>query len=422
MTNLEDYVPGREKIIEGSLRTACDTKGPRIVVFRVSGTIALKAALRIREPYITLAGQTAPGGGVCVKDHHVLVGTNDVVIRFMRFRPGDEPCAAYQKRGKRFAPDALSVIAGARNVVIDHCSTSWAIDEVLSVSGAGITDVTVQWSIVSEALNRSAHRKGAHGYGSLLRCNGNVTFHHNLYAHHASRSPRPGTYGEGCILLDFRNNVIYNTKGYSARDPVRMNYIGNYIGRPRGRPFYIGGEATKIYVEGNYQLDGGPANEDNWRLMGRAKECHKMKEAFLVARVATDSAKEAYRKVLAYSGASLPVRDAVDTRIMADVRAGKGGLINTQKEVGGWPELRSGPVPVDRDRDGMPDAWEKTRGLNPADATDAAKDRDGDGYTNIEEFLNDTDPNEYVNYRDSKNTQHSLHGEPARGKSPAADG
>ena len=123
VTNLEDYVPGREEAIEGSLRAACETKGPRIVVFRVSGTIALKAGLRIREPYITLAGQTAPGGGICVKDHHVLVGANDVVVRFMCFRPGDEPVAAYQKRGKSFEPDALSVVAGARNVVIDHCST-----------------------------------------------------------------------------------------------------------------------------------------------------------------------------------------------------------------------------------------------------------------------------------------------------------
>jgi len=391
VNNLDDYRPG-EKPAPGSLRAACNAKGPRIVVFRVSGTISLKASLDITKPYITIAGQSAPGGGICVKDHQTTVGTHDVVVRYIRFRPGDEPAAAYRKEGKRFEPDALSVGSPSRDVIFDHCSASWAIDEVLSVSGEGITNVTVQWCIISEALNRSYHAKGSHGYGSLLRCNGNITFHHNLYAHHTARSPRPGTYGKGSILLDFRNNLIYNSYGYTAKDPARINYIGNYIKRPRGYAFRVGGDATRMYVEGNCLAGSGNGNEDNWKLISGAREGNKMKEPYLVAPVATDSALIACEKILASCGANLPERDAVDARIVEEVRTGKGKLIDSQKEVGGWPELKSAPAPEDTDLDGMPNAWETRHGLNRDDPSDAAGDEDGDGYTNIEEYLNGTDP------------------------------
>jgi len=397
VTNLEDYTPGKEKPVPGSLRAACIASGPRIVVFRVSGTIPLKAALTITEPYITIAGQSAPGGGICVKHHQAVVRTHDVIVRYIRFRPGDELGPAYRKQGKRFEPDALSVGTPSREVIFDHCSASWAIDEVLSVSGEGITNITVQWCIISESLNRSYHAKGPHGYGSLIRCNGNVTFHHNIYAHHRARSPRPGTYGKGSILLDFRNNLIYNSYGYTAEDPARINYIGNYIKRPRGQAFRVGGDATTLYVQGNRLAGGGDQNEDDWKLISGAKEHNKMREAYPVAAVVTDGALTAYERILASCGATLPERDAVDARIVEEIRTGKGRIIDSQREVGGWPRLRCTPAPKDTDGDGMPDAWERKHGLADADASDAGEDRDGDGYTNIEEYLNGTDPTKRTN-------------------------
>jgi pectate lyase len=181
VTTLDDYLPGKEKPIPGSLRWACQTVGPRIVVFRTGGTIQLKTRLRITEPMLTIAGQTAPGGGICLKDHDVQVkDAHDVVIRHLRIRPGDVTKSQL---------DALSVYRSQR-VVFDHCSVSWATDETLSVTGENCTDVTVQGCLISESLNDSAHPKGPHGYGSLIVTNGNVTFHHNIYAHHSNRCPR----------------------------------------------------------------------------------------------------------------------------------------------------------------------------------------------------------------------------------------
>lgn len=392
VTNLEDYLP-KEQPIPGSLRAALSAKWPRIVVFRVSGTIPLKAAVKITEPYLTVAGQSAPGDGICLKNQTVSINTHDVVLRHLRVRPGDELGAEYKKLGKSFAPDGISVGTPSKNVVIDHCSVSWAIDETLSVSGEGITDVTAQWCIISESLNNSLHDKGQHGYGSLLRTNGNVTFHHNLYAHHSSRAPRPGTYGDGSILLDFRNNVIHDSVGYSAKDAVRMNYVGNFIKRPRKKyAFQIGGETTKLFVEGNQLADAGNKSDDPWALISGGKAENRMEKPFPTAKVTTESALEAYQAVLKSAGATRPYRDAVDLRVIEQLENGTGGLIDSQTEVGGYPEVRTKDVPQDQDQDGMPDDWEKKHELDPASAKDASSDQDGDGYTNIEEYLNETDP------------------------------
>lgn len=392
VTNLEDFLP-REKPIEGSLRAACMTKGPRIVVFRVSGTIPLKAPLDIREPFLTLAGQSAPGDGICLKNFGLSILTNDVVVRHLRVRPGDELGPEYKKAGKSFTPDGISIAGAARNVVVDHCSVSWAIDECLSVSGAGITDVTVQWCIVSESLNDSFHNKGKHGYASLLRCNGNLSFHHNLYAHHSSRSPRPGTYGEGSVLLDFRNNVIHDSVGYSAADPVRMNYVGNFIKRPRKESaFNVGGEKTSLFAAGNEMERDGQVITDQWTIVSRATEQNRVEKEFPVPPVNVTNPRILCAVFQRECGATLPRRDKVDERIIDQLIKGAGNLINSQAEVGGYPELRTKNVPADADNDGMPDAWEKEHGLDAANAADAAKDADGDGYTNIEEFLNRKDP------------------------------
>lgn len=390
VSNLDDFRPG-ETPVPGSLRAAVMAKGPRTIIFRVSGTIELKAGLRIEEPFVTIAGQTAPGDGLCLKNHGVGLKAHNVVMRYLRLRPGDEVGRELAKQGKAFETDALCVMTPAHDVIVDHCSASWANDEVLSVSGEGITNVTVQWCLIGESLNKSTHKKGAHGYGSLLRTNGNVTFHHNLYAHHRSRCPRPGTYGEGSLLLDFRNNVVYNGAGYSAADPVRMNYVGNFIKRPRGAAFSIGGESTKMYVAGNVQ-EGKDEGGDNWSLIRGAKDVNRQAEPFAVAAVATDAAPTAYAKVLRSCGALLPTRDAVDTRVLASVKSGEGDLIDSQEQVGGWPQLKPSAAPADTDEDGMPDDWEKAHGLNPQESADGNQDEDGDGYTNIEEWLNGTDP------------------------------
>ncbi|MEO2005799.1 MAG: pectate lyase [Candidatus Poribacteria bacterium] len=372
VTDLHDYAAGQEPV-RGSLRAAVEADGRRTVVFRVSGTIELVRSLSIREPYITIAGQTAPGGGICIKNYGVGVKTHDVIVRHIRCRPGDEVGRRPENAESGWSTDALSLSGAARDVIVDHCSASWANDEVLSVSGAGITGVTVQWCIISESLNASTHHKGEHGYGSLIRTNGNVTFHHNLYAFHRSRSPRPGTYGDGSILFDFRNNVMHSGgHGYSAADPVRMNFVGNY--HPT-TPFHAD-PATTYYADGNI----GEITGEGAALV-----------PYDVAPVSVTTADEALTAALASAGASLPVRDAVDARVVGAVRDGVQRLVDSVEDVGGWPDLDLAPAPVDSDDDGMPDDWESDHGLDPHSPNHTA-DLDSDGYTDLEEFLNQTDP------------------------------
>lgn len=378
--NLNDSGPG-------SLRAALDVRGPRYILFRVSGTIELEKPLELRRPYCTIAGQSAPGDGICLKNYDFTIRTHEVIVRHFRFRPGDEPAAALKARGRNFEPDALTIGRPARDVIVDHCSTSWSTDECLSVFGEGITNVTVQWCFIAESLNAGAHQKGNHGFGSLIRTNGDVTYHHNLYAHHRSRCPRPGTYGAGSILFDFRNNVIYDGNGYSAAEPTRLNYVGNFIRKPNGPAFSVGGDATEMYQAANFQEDAGAKNDDFWQLIAKERPHNKRAKPFEVVAVETQSAQDAYESVLSSAGATLPKRDAVDARIVDEVRAGKVGLINSQTDVDGWPTYRSTPAPKDTDNDGMPDEWEHKRGLNPQ-KDDHLGDIDGDGYPNVEQYLN----------------------------------
>ncbi|MBI3463505.1 MAG: pectate lyase [Planctomycetes bacterium] len=387
VTNLDDYRPGRDPVIPGSLRAAVEADGPRTVVFRVSGVIDLKAALTIRKPFLTIAGQSAPGDGICLRGFGSQVNADEVIIRHLRCRPGD--IAAKEL-------DALSVYK-AKNVIIDHCSASWSVDETLSVTGEGCTNVTVSWCLITESLNRSRHAKGEHGYGSLIRTDGDITYHHNLYAHHKTRCPRPGTYGaERGILFDFRNNVIYDwvqNAGYSAEDRATMNYVGNYLKpgpstRDRKYAFSVGGATTAMYVQGNVLVGGENASSDPWSLISHPERGVKATEPYKTAAVATQPAEVAFEQVLKLSGATLPARDAVDRRVVEQVRSGQGRIIDSQEDVGGWPEYKASAPPADRDQDGMPDAWEQRAGLNPDDAADQAKDRNGDGYTNLEEYLN----------------------------------
>lgn len=399
VTNLNDSGPG-------SLRIAVEADGPRTVIFRVSGTIALKSTLAVTKPYITIAGQTAPGDGICLKDRSFAISTDHVIVRYIRCRPGDNA---------KSEGDALSISSG-RDIIVDHCSTSWSVDETLSASTGGqMGNVTVQWCIISESLHDSIHHKGPHGYGSLIRGGwGNgYSFGHNLYAHHYARLPRPGNYNDRSkdpngFTLDFRNNVIYNwagrAAGYNAdgsnntNSITKMNFIGNYyqrgINSKGSLAFSESTKSAKAYFSDNC-MDGSYP-DDPWSLVTFSNfsredlEAYKQSSPIPVPPVQTEDAITAYEWVLAETGATLPNRDAVDIRIVNDVKNRTGKIINDEEEVGGWPELKSTEPPQDSDQDGMPDDWEKRYGFDPDDPADRNGDADGDGYTNLEECLNDT--------------------------------
>jgi hypothetical protein len=386
----------------GSLRAAVNTTGPRIVVFRVGGIIQLLSNLKISKPYITIAGQTAPGGGICLKDYNFSIAADHVIVRYMRFRLGDNTLQE---------SDTVTVSSG-HNIILDHCSASWSVDETLStdVDTNVMGNLTVQWCMITESLNCSIHSKGCHGYGSLLRgCyNNGYTFHHNLYAHHKGRNPRPGNYNsytvDPCgLIFDFRNNVVYNWGGsYAGNNEdttsvTKMNFVNNYyVKGPNSTGNYAFRENCKYdraYFSGNWMQTGYPA--DPWTLVQfngtwstAEKAAFKLSGPIPVEPVTTDTAVTAYSRVLADAGASFPVRDTVDTRVINTVITRTGKIIDDEDEVGGWPVLASGTPPADADHDGMPDEWELALCLNPNDSNDAKGDRDDDGYTNIEEYIN----------------------------------
>ena len=381
VTNLNDDGPG-------SLREAL-RKGNRTVVFRTSGTIELKSRLDVQGPNVTIAGQTAPGDGICLRGRELMiVNTDNVIVRFLRLRPGDE---------QKVEVDALS-IRNSGNVIVDHCSMSWSTDslnDVTHLSG----NVTVQWCMLSEPLNQSVHAKGGHGYATGWdgRIRGGGSFHHNLMAHAYSRAPRIGYNKQGRGLIDCRNNVIYNSGAAYGGETDDFNYVANYykLGpsnlNPAGNIFDVWADDARMYVQGNV-VEGKPeVATDNARGVTFKKGSPAtgvVRKAFEVAPVTTHAAEQAYRLVVAHAGAVLPRRDAVDRRIVDEVKAGAGRIINSPLEVGGWPELRGSAAPPDADHDGIPDAWELMRGLDPANAADGAKLGPG-GYSHLEEYLNE---------------------------------
>jgi len=395
VTNLQDSGPG-------SLRAAVEEKGPRAIVFDVAGTIPLKTPLVVRNGQVTIAGQTAPGGGITVRDRHFEIAADDVIVRFIRARLGNEA---------GIESDAFTISRGKR-IIVDHVSASWSIDETLS-SGSSyktpqddLRDVTVQWSIISESLRRSLHAKGDHGYGSLLRGGkgAKMSFHHNLWAHHAARMPRPGNYltpqaDPVGAFYDFRSNVFYNWggnhAGYNAdsgekASHAQYNFIDNAykMGPDSRKPiaFDERNPIAKAYFGGNSMNGTIPA--DPWSLVnGALAPGYRLAAPINMPPVTADPAPRAFERVLASAGASL-ARDAVDARVVETVRNGTGRLIDSQKEVGGWPELAAGGPRKDSDGDGMPDDWERQQRLNPRNAADASADRDGDGYSELEEWLN----------------------------------
>ena len=433
VTNLNDSGPG-------SLREACETEGPRIVVFSVSGTITLESRLRISNPYITIAGQTAPGDGICIKKYPISINASEVIVRYIRVRLGNE------------TGDDADAISGRyhKNIIIDHVSASWSVDETVSIYHC--ENVTIQWCLISESMYDSGHVKGTHGFGGIWGSN-HSTYHHNLLAHHSSRNPR---FASGCGYNDFRNNVVYNW-GYNSTyggekqqqgnenfNFTVINMVANYYKPgPATRPGevtyrivnpYGADDSGKWYVADNV-VHGNPAvTADNWdggvQPQGDNSDIAglKLHEPFASMPINPQTAEEAYHSVLESVGASLPKRDSVDARIVDETRNGyatyegdtyknskrmpdtskKSGIIDSQTDVGGWPELKSLPAPLDSDGDGMPDAWETRYGLDPRDTSNASTDKDNDGYTNIEEYLNGTDPTAFVDYTKPENNLNML--------------
>lgn len=387
VTNLNDEGPG-------SLRGALRKDFPRIIVFSVSGTIELESDLDINDGNVTIAGQSAPGDGIALKNYPLKVKGDNVIIRYIRSRLGDE-------RGVQ--DDAISV-KDNRNIILDHCSFSWSTDESASVYDNELS--TVQYCIISESLNNSVHKKGSHGYGGIWGGK-KASFHHNLFAHHVSRNPRfqGARYHKQPEeeIADFRNNVIYNWKSNNSYAGEEGNY--NMINN-----LYIPGPATRskedkildpyepfgrFYLEGNVLIGDDEVTKDNWKGVDGGDEVvtHiKLEEALDHAPVTTQSAKDAFEIVLQEVGANYR-RDDVDKRVIKEVcestsTYGDKGIINSQKEVGGWPELKSIKPPKDTDQDGMPDKWEKKKGLNPQ-LDDSAETGLNGHYTNIEVYLNE---------------------------------
>jgi len=401
VTNLTDSVTKPE---EGSLRWALNKSGPRTIVFAVSGTIELKRRLSISKGDVTIAGQSAPGDGICIKGQTVSVDADNVIIRYVSFRCGiDSPTEE--------PPDAITGIRH-KDIIIDHCSMSWSVDETASFYDN--TNFTMQWCIISESLYNAGHYKGEHGYGGIWGGIG-ASFHHNLMASHTSRNPRfcgaryhPET--KETEIVDFRNNVIFNW-GFNS------SYGGEIGHQNMVNNFYKSGPATKKnvlyrivepfdslgkwYINGNYVSGNRQITSENWSggVQGDFADAAGIRvyEPFTFAPVKTQTASKAYRLVLKNAGAILPVRDSYDLRIIRETVTGKcaygdsygagTGIIDSQNNTPGWPELKTYNLQPDSDADGMPDKWELSKGLNPGDPDDRniiAKS----GYTMLEEYLN----------------------------------
>ena len=400
--------------LSGTLRYAVEQAGTRMVLFQVAGTIHLQKELDIRHGDLTIAGQSAPGDGICIAGYPVCVkGASNVIIRFLRFRMGDEA---------KVEGDALSVY-DAQKVVIDHCSFSWSTDECVSCYGN--TDFTLQYCFITESLRNSVHGKGRHGYGGIWGGT-NATFHHNLLAHHDSRNPRFDHYyvNQTCLgPIDYVNNVVYNWGGNSTyggegvKQARQINMVNNYykpgpatskterlldptVGCSNCSPYGTVVPA-KFYLQGNYMYGSEQVTADNWQ--GSTVQTEAVKAATrwtdgLTLLTAEESAEQAFETVLAKAGCSFH-RDAIDVRIAEEVRNGSatckgsngstGGLIDTQADAGGWPDLQAGELQKDTDRDGIPDAWEEAHGLNPLSNADGKAETLVSGYSNLDVYLND---------------------------------
>ena len=385
VTNLNDSGPG-------SLRAACEASGPRIVVFKTSGTINLQSIIKVTSPYLTIAGQSAPGDGICLKSSGtttMALKTHDVVLRYLRIRPGPGG-----------ESDGLAIqTEEAHDIMIDHCSITWGVDESASIYTGNkdkkVKNVTYQWCIISDALDCSTHDEGCHSKGLLLQYCDKVSVHHTLFANNGARSPMILS-GE----IDVVNNVVYNWGGSAVKienrhGDVFMNYVKNYLipGEDSDRSengIQVKDRGIFMYLKDNIAEHVRPDNTypEDAIVNYRATPEPLVTSRYGYPSVTTTSAAQAYDDVLDNSGATLPKRDVADQQTVQGVRDRTGRIIDDPSEVGGYPVLNSTTPPTDTDADGMPDAWEADNGLDANDATDAVADADGDGYTNVEEYLN----------------------------------
>ena len=429
----------------GSFREACNKSGTRTIVFDVSGTIFLKSELKLKNGNVTIAGQSAPGDGICIANYPFVIACKNVIIRYMRFRLGNE---ALKINDTAHEGDGLGGM-DLENVIIDHCSVSWSIDECLSVYGS--KNLTVQWCIASQSLNNAGHSKGAHGYGGNWGGSG-ASYHHNLMCHHISRTPRlgPRPSTQTDERMDLRNNVIYNwiDNGVYGGEGMNVNIVNNYYkpgpetksGTKNKRIAAIGirtSEYTKhntsspnqwdvmwhvwgdFYVDGNVNSKNSDVTNDNWTygiynqidnssvdntFTDATKDTIRLEKPILYEQVTTHSAAQAFTQVLDYAGASLH-RDALDEVMVSDARYGtttytgngcKKGIINSQDDLkpanastdwSPWPSLNNTTAPLDFDKDGIPDEWEDVNSLNKNDINDG-KIIASNGYTHLENYLN----------------------------------
>jgi len=450
VTTLDDN--GDDKYpIEGSLRWAVKKKETRTIVFDISGTIHLKSELKINRGNVTIAGQTAPGDGICVADYPFVISADNVIIRFMRFRLGNKEVANHEG-------DGLSA-SDHNNIIVDHCSISWSIDECCSVYGG--KDITVQWCIVSQSLRNSGHQKGAHGYGGNWGGSG-ASYHHNLLAHHDSRCPRlgPRVTTQQDERVDIRNNVFYNWGGNGCYggEGMNINIVNNYYkpgpGTAKRKPkieqriAQIGVRNTvytkhdtepnkwdvmwhrwgKYFIDGNINDKYPAVSEDNWTegvyaqvdaektdgtWTQETRDTIRLSRPIAILPTTTHMANTAYKRVLDYAGCSLH-RDQVDEMVVMDTRMGlashtgtakdaKGrgnipGIIDTQddnrptgKAAGdwqAWPMLQSAPALTDTDHDGIPDDWETQIGLDPNNYNDGKMIHRKSGFSFLEIYMN----------------------------------
>jgi hypothetical protein len=431
----------------GSLRYGIESlSGARTIIFRVSGIIELTKTLTIKNGNITIAGQTAPGDGICIKNKRLVVpasavsavteissysfviDADNVIVRYLRFRPGDEidNTVGAPLANVKFENDAFWG-RNHKNIIIDHCSMSWAIDEVASFYDN--ENFTMQWCILGESLYASFHPKGNHGYGGIWGGWG-ASFHHNLIADHTSRNPRfcgsryhvPTASLE---VVDFRNNVIFNWAGNSAYggEGGRCNIVNNFY-KPGPATVKKGGlqlyrivnpsvstdpkvdSVSRWYIRGNY-MDGYPAISVNNIVLGQGFQpqysdsiaglWERVSNPFSFVPITDQTAIAAYDSVLKKAGASL-FRDTIDKRLVYQTRTGVAatgglmgagtGIIDSPSQVGGWPVYRSVDAPLDSDHDGMPDSWEIAKSLN-ANIPDDRNILGGEGYTMLEIYLNE---------------------------------
>ena len=405
---------------EGSFRWALEQfpGEPLTVIFRVSGIIELQSKIQIKRSNLTIAGQTAPGDGICLKNQSLILNGasskgnhGNIIIRYIRSRPGGT-----LKTGL-YGFD----MENCHDVIVDHCSFSWANEECAAMYDTKNT--TVQWCIVSEGLYEAGHMKGHRSYGGVWGGQ-YASYHHNLIAHLNNRAIRfNGARAHDTVaLIDYRNNIIYNWGNANAAYGGEVNIAGGVSQVNIVNNYYKPGPAAPAelkFVHASYQKENSKGT-GQWFVDGNIMEGDKaltrknkngvdLKEAGYPSGAISDkvfpvsvslpleTAKESYEKVLRFAAAIFPKRDATDERVVNETRTGtamgkgsfgKPGIIDNVSAVGGWAEYKSAPAPMDTDNDGVPDAWETKKGLNPNDASDGNK-KDASGFTMLEIYLNE---------------------------------